>query len=156
MTERRKRKLRRKRITNVEEMGFEQGKLYSFQGRFRYLYKEQKPEWQKVHTKIRKDDYLIFLKADLWKSTATKRKLVSVANVKKTTEKLEADGYNIVSVTSHGWRRNKKQINYKSKDPIYSGMIYVGYEDKFGWLNIVKLSKKALQKQFVKVDLSND
>lgn len=152
---RNRRNQRKKRVTNIEEMGLEQGKLYSFQGRFRYLYKDKKPEYTRTPIKIRKDDYIIFLEADLWKSSATKRKLVSHQSVNATTTRLKADGYDIISVDKHAWRNNKRQINYKPKEPIYSGMMYIAYDDKFGWINIVQMTKKTIEKQFKKVDLKN-
>ena len=156
MTDRRKRKQRKKRITDLEDLGLVPGKLYSFQGRFRYLYKEQKAEWRRNHTKIQHGDYVIFLKADLWESEGTKTNLVCVASKKAAAANLVNKGYTVVSTKRSYWNTNSVCIRYKSKDTVYSGMLYIGFGDKFGWVNIVQMSNKAILKQFNKVKLGND
>lgn len=155
MTESRKRKLRRDRITNLAMLGLESGKLYTFKGRFRYLYKEQKPEWERIHTKIRKGDHVMFFKADLWVSSAVKKRVVSTSKVPAVMKELTKQKHEVVGKRRHSWKRNKTQIEYKPKNPIYSGMMYVGYGDKFGWINIVQMTKESILSQFEKVNMGN-
>ena len=158
MAERSKRKLRKKRVTELKELGLIPGKLYSFQGRFRYLYNEQKPEWKSKHTKIRPGDYLMFIKADLRYVDSTKSKLVSESNKKRVIQKLKQKGYKIIKTNPAypGFRTRLTQISYRTIDQAYSGMLFVGFGDKFGWINIVQMTKANILQQFNRVETTND
>jgi len=155
MTGTRKRTPRNKRLTDITLLGLEPGKLYEFKGRSRLLYKEQsaKVDWKAVLPKIRTNDHLMFFKAELWQCSATRKKTVWGKWSEEQINKLKKSNNKIIEVKQTYWNSTMMTIRYKPESPLYTGMLYVGFGEKFGWINIVQMSKKNILAQFKQVVL---
>lgn len=163
-----KKRTRKHRVKGLEKFGFETGKLYKFNGRFRKMYLTQNMHLTSFQErldnyKIRHGDHVMFFDADLWRSSSVKRKFVKEALVEKTRAILEAKGFKIIRVEpykshpiqSRSGMITKKFYNiyYRNSEEKYSGRLYIGHGEKFGWINIVQLEKDQILSQFVKVEI---
>lgn len=165
------RKTRKHRVKNLSKLGFETGKLYRFNGRFRKVYRTKRPEMtfeerQLKDYKIRKGDPIMFLSADLWIVSSTKRKYCKPKNVESFSKRLEDKGKKVLRVEGfrnigrfrRRWIRDDENpkfcyIFYREPEEKYSGRLYIGHGEKFGWINIVQMTKEDLKAQFEKIDL---
>lgn len=163
-SQRTKRKNRKFRLKDLSKLDLETGKLYRFNGRFRKVYRTknmQEVSYQERRDtyKIRKGDMIMFFGADLWRASGLKKKLVRANDLKKTKANLERANYKIVSVepfrsrSSYYTRSKMHTISYKNKEEEYSGRLYIGHGEKFGWINIVQLNKEKILQQFEKVNI---
>jgi len=165
-----KRKNRKHRVKNLEKFGFETGKLYRFSGRFRKVYRtpnihSTSYEERLDNYKIRKGDHIIFFDADLWRSSSVKRKFVKASQVEKVKKELQGKGFKIMKVEPYSISRYRRTplppgtvaknyyISYCNNEEKYSGRLYIGHGEKFGWINIVQLEKEQILGQFEKVDI---
>lgn len=154
MTAPRKRKTRKKRLADTSLLGLETGKLYEFKGRSRLLYREQIPRAPRrtVLPKIHTNDHFLFLEADLWFCDTLKKKTIWASDhVEDQIQKIKDSNNKIVEVTAARWNRSLLEVYYEPDDILYSGMMYVGFGNKFGWINIVQMSKEDVLKQFKQV-----
>ena len=149
----RKRKPRKKRLVNLSKLGFKAGQLYEFRGKSRLLYREQFPRATLAISlpKICPGDHLMFLKAELWECDAQKTKTVWEDSTKQEVNKLKSSNNRVLKITPTHWNSRMATIHYRSNEPLYSGMLQVGYEDKFGWVNVVQMSKSSILQQFKQV-----
>ena len=169
-----KRKTRKHRVKNLEKLGLEIGKLYQFNGRFRKVYRTKSPEMtyeerQVKDYKIRQGEHLMFLSGDLWIVSSTKRKYCQPKSVENLKKSLTQEGKSILRV--EGFRRNYRRrhhyqrwerddekpqfcyIYYRDPEEKYSGRLYIGHGEKFGWINVVQMSKGDIIEQFERVEL---
>jgi len=120
------RKLRKFRVKNPENLGLEIGKLYKFKGKFRKLYNNQTNNKQNVNyinrntsSKIRKNDFVMFFAADLWRTSSLKKRFVRVKDLEKVKKNLEKEGklpkkYFRKPASSKEDKQNEKRPEIKS------------------------------------------
>ena len=153
----RKKKLRKGRLSihTLNQMGFVVGKLYEFKGRTRLLYKTQSPKASQKTSlpKVRTNDHVMFLGASLFECARVKMKTVWEPNLAYTKARLINANNTIVKTEKASWSSNMTTILYRSNAPLYSGMMHVGFGDRFGWINIVQMSEKNIYEQFKQVNL---
>lgn len=167
-----KRKNRKRRIENLEKFGFEPGKLYRFSGRFRKVYRTSNIRSTSYREgldsyKIRQGDYIMFFDADLWRTSSIERKFVKASQLEKIKKGLQEKGFKIIKVEPYkisrrylpkpltpGTAAKHYYISYcKNNKEKYSGRLYIGHGEKFGWINIVQLEKEEILSQFEKVNI---
>lgn len=153
-----KNKNKKEKITKLDELGLEQGKIYKFMGRWRKLHSNKKlhqpPSFDELHKrdyKIRKFDYVVLFSANLKETSNLKRKYFRGRHEQYVLGKLKSKGYKVRKVTP-AWP-GVFIAEYFNTIPEYSGRLYIGYGERFGWVNIVQLSKQEIVKQFKKVEL---
>jgi hypothetical protein len=152
VTEKQRRKPKKERITDLSLLGLEPGKLYTFKGRYRKLYSIKESRYDKAVSKLCTNDHVIFLKADLWMSSANKHRTIHRRWLKGEVEYLERKNNRVISIGPCVYSSVMKVISYQHLYPLYSGMLFVGFGERFGWINITQMSKEALLQQFEKID----
>lgn len=166
-----KRKKRRRRVENISDFGLMAGKLYKFCGRFRKVYQSSKPHLSSYEERlssyrIKKNDHVIFFKADLWHSSVVRRWFSTAKGVDKNKKTLLDKGFSIIKIEPYSINRRYRikppaaashyYIHYHANEKKYSGRLYIGHGEKFGWINIVQLTKEQILNQFEKVDTGKE
>lgn len=158
------------RVNNLEKFGFEVGKIYKFNGKYRKIYQTSNMYNTSFHErlssyKIHKGEHVVFFDAKIWRASSVKRKFVKSSSLEKTKQALEAKGYKIIKVEPYSIQKfMKKQlpegsvakhyyISYCNSKEKYSGRLYIGHGDKFGWINIVQLEQEQIISQFEKITI---
>lgn len=155
-----KKKNRNRRILDLSYLGLETGKLYLFGGNYRTVYKDRNIYNATIIGKMRFHDPIIFIEGDIWrnevvKTTRAHKKFSdSRKSVDAKIEQLKKKN-KILKIQDSTISQKIVEIHYKSKSPTFSGMLFVGYGDKFGWINISQMTKEEILNQFRKVDASN-
>jgi len=165
-------KTRKNRVKNLKKFGLEVGKLYQFNGRFRKVYRTKQPnatyqERMEKDYKVYKGDHLIFISADLWVTSTVKRVRSLSEDLKEVKARLEAKGMKVIRTEGYrmsgsNWRRRWIKDNenpryyfvfYKVPEERFSGRLYIGHSEKFGWINISQMTKEEIMSQFQKIDI---
>jgi hypothetical protein len=148
-----KRKKRSRRVNKLEYFDLEEGKLYNFNGNYRSIYNDNNIFQTNIIGKLRRNHSFIFIKGFAFRNNIVKttrvfidRQEAKLTNLKKKNK--------ILSVEKSSTSKKIFNITYKSKSPTFSGMFYIGYGDKFGWINIVQMTKEEIQEQFSRIDIS--
>lgn len=148
-----KRKKRSRRVNKLEYFDLEQGNLYNFSGNYRSIYSDNNIFQTNIIGKLRRNDSFIFIKGFVFRNNIVKttrafkdRQETKLANLKKKNK--------ILSVEKSPTSKKIFNITYKSKSPTFSGMFYIGYGDKFGWINIVQMTKEEIKEQFSRIHIS--
>jgi len=154
-----KKKNRNRRILDLTYLGLETGKLYSFSGNYRTVYDDRNIYLANIIGKMRFNDPIMFIKGDIWrnevvKSTRAHKKFSdSRKSVDAKVEQLKKKN-KIIKIQDSSISQKIVEIYYKSKSPTFSGMLFVGYGNKFGWINISQMTKEEILNQFRKIESS--
>lgn len=155
-----KNKRKKEKISNLKQLGLERGKIYKFMGRWRKLHSNANlhefiplEEYRKPVYKIRKNDFIVLFGANLKECSHNKRKYFRGSSEAQILKKLKDKGYEVSSVIPR-WS-GYFMASYRNTFPEYSGRLYIGHGERFGWINIVQLTKQQILNQFKKVELEN-
>jgi hypothetical protein len=148
----RKKRNRNRRVLKLDYLGLEEGKLYKFNGNYRMIYSDKNIYTARPIEKFRRNDHLIFIKGDIWRNEINKTTSIWKKWLENDLEKLKKK-YEILDIQDSAFSQKMVRVTYKSKYPTFSGVLYVGYQNKFGWINIVQMTKDDFLRQFNKIEL---